>query len=308
MRGMRLERLQLKWLWLGCGLLLVVLSLVAALQYRWINQMSDSDRRQRLDVLDRSAGNLRREFTETVYETMRALRQSAAVTPETDLESGLKSLVAQWPSLAERPQMLSAVGYVVKTSDGRLLSKRMPMDGKQFSPAPWPAELTPHRDFLEQQRKQSTLEPPAAIRGLRGELIAGRPVILFPLLALRGERSPAPSAGAPGLLKGWGILELNDDYLKTQFLPELVLRHFGRSGLENHLPVVITGTDRRILYQPESGGGASPALTQAALTTVDARISIFGNKVLPPPAPGPPEEGRPIAANRSARSRLVRCF
>lgn len=304
MRAMRLERLQLKWLWLGCALLLVLLSLVAALQYRWINQMSESDRRQRLDTLDRSARNLRRDFTETVYEAMRTLRQSTALTPETDLESGLKEVVAQWPNLAERPQLLSGVGYVVKTSDGRLLCKRMPMNGKQFSNTPWPVELTSRREFLEQQRKQPMLEPPADIRTLRGELIAGRPVILFPLLALREERKPAPPAGAPAPLKGWGILELNDEYLKTQFLPELVLRHFGQSGLENYLLAVVSGASHQILYQPESVPGSTtlpPALTSVA---VDARIAIFGNKVLPPlPAPGPPEEGRRIVANRPRQNR-----
>ena len=237
-------------------------------------------------------------------EAMRTLRQSTALTPETDLESGLKEVVAQWPNLAERPQLLSGVGYVVKTSDGRLLCKRMPMNGKQFSNTPWPVELTSRREFLEQQRKQPMLEPPADIRTLRGELIAGRPVILFPLLALREERKPAPPAGAPAPLKGWGILELNDEYLKTQFLPELVLRHFGQSGLENYLLAVVSGASHQILYQPESVPGSTtlpPALTSVA---VDARIAIFGNKVLPPlPAPGPPEEGRRIVANRPRQNR-----
>jgi signal transduction histidine kinase len=296
MRGMRLGQLQLKWLWLGCGLLLLVLALVAALQYRWINQMSDSDRRQRLDMLDRSARNLRREFSETVYEAMRLLRQSATVTPGTDLESGLKDFAAQWPSIAERPQLLGAIGYAVMTSDGRLVSRQLQMDGKQFIAIPWPVELTQHREFLEKQRRQPATELPAAIRGLRGELIASRPVILFPLLALR----EGPPAGALPPIKGWGILELNDGNLKTQFLPELVFRHFGRSGLENYLLAVLTGADSQILYQPDF----KQAGTGALFAAVDARIAIFGNQVLPPlMMPGPPEEGRPSAANRPQQMR-----
>lgn len=303
MRGMRFGQLQLKWLWLGCGMLLLLLSLVAALQYRWINQLSDSDRRQRLDSLDRSARNFRRDFTETVYDAMRTLRQSGTVSPETDLESGLKDFIALWPSIAERPQLLGAVGYAVRPSDGQLVCKRLSLDGKQFIATPWPVELTQHREFLEKQRLQPTAEPPASIRGLRGELIAGRPVILFPLLALREE----PPAGASAPIKGWGILELNDGYLKTQLMPELVSRHFGQSGLENYLLAVLTGTNRQIVYQPDfsqAGITAPPALTSAAFAVVDARIAIFGNKVFPPlPIPGTPEEGRPLAANRPQQIR-----
>ncbi len=296
MRCMRLGQLQLKWLWLGCGLLLLLLSLVAALQYRWINQMSDSDRQQRLDTLDRSARNLRRDFSETVYDAIRTLRQSATLTPGTDLESGLKNFAAQWPGIAERPQLLGAVGYAVMTSDGRLVSKQLRMDGKQFIATPWPMELTPHREFLEARRRQPTTEPPASLRGLRGELIASRPVILFPLLALREE----PSAGASAPIKGWGILELNDVYLTTQFIPELVFRHFGRGGLENYLLAVLTGTNHQIIYQPDFKQAGADTLFAA----VDARIAIFGNQVLPPlMMPGPPEEGRPSAANRPQQLR-----
>ncbi len=296
MLGMRLGQLQLKWLWLGCGLLLLLLSLVAALQYRWINQMSQSDRRQRLETLDRSVRNLCRDFSETVYDALRTLRQSAAVTPETDLETGLKAFVAQWPSIAERPQLLGAVGYAVMTSDGRLVSRQLRMDSKQFIATPWPVELTQQREFLEKQRRQSTIELPPALRGPRGELIASRPVILFPMLALREESS----AGAPAPIKGWGILELNDGYLKTQFLPELVFRHFGSSGLENYLLAVLTGTNRQILYQPDFKQTNAAPLFAA----VDARIAIFGNQVPPPlMIPGTPDEGRPSAANRPQQMR-----
>lgn len=316
MRGMRLEQVQSKWLWLGCGLLLLLLSLVAALQYRWINQMSRSDRRQRLDTLDRSVRNFRRDFTETVYEAMRTLRQSAALTPETDLESGLKEFVAQWPGIAERPQLLSAVGYAVMRSDGKLICKRLRMDGKQFVALPWPEELAQHRAFLEKQRLQPRIEPPEAFRGLRGELIAGRPVIVFPLMTPREEvKSPLPP-GSPTPIKGWGLMEVSDEFLKSQFLPELVFRHFGQSGLENYLLAVVTGTDHQILYQPEyrtadsrpaetgAVGNATPsAMASATFAAVDARIAVFGNKVLPPlPTPGPPEEDRPAAANRARRN------
>lgn len=309
MRGMRLGQLQLKWLWLGCGLLLVLLSLVAALQYRWINQMSNSDRRQRLDTLDRSARNLRREFTETAYDAMRTLRQSATVTPETDLETGLKDFVAQWPSLAERPQLLGAVGYAVMRSDGKPVCKQMRLDSKQFTAIPWPVELAQHREFLEKQRLQPKTELPASIRGLKGELIAGRPVILIPLVSLPGTGGAQFPTEAH--LKGWGILELNDGYLKTQLIPELVFRHFGQSGLENYLLAVFTGANHQIVYQPDvkqadfkqAGIAAPPAMTSAAFASVDARIAIFGNKVLPPlPSPGPPEEGRPPSANRPRRN------
>jgi signal transduction histidine kinase len=92
---------------------------------------------------------------------------------------------------------------------------------------------------------------------------------------------PGPSAQ----LIGWCFLELDADYILTQLLPALAVRHFGMTSLSSYRIAVVTGDGQRILYTSD------PSLTTEDLASVDATMPLF----IPRPrgGPGPPNPGGP---------------
>ncbi|MFL6274769.1 MAG: sensor histidine kinase [Blastocatellia bacterium] len=109
---------------------------------------------------------------------------------------------------------------------------------------------------------------------------------------LRDLMIPGPADQPPGapVLRGWCFLELNSEYLKSQFLPGLVERLFGAAGLSNYQLAVVGGDGPEMIYQSDAG------LTLDALQQVDAGTVILGQETMPqiaPPPNGPPPNGPP---------------
>lgn len=334
MRTMLLERLQSKWLWIGCGVLFALLLAVAALQYSWINRLSEADRQQREEALDTSIRELRRDFNGTLNESMRIFRATPNLAAGTELESHLTNLSAQWREATHRPQLISAVGLAKVNSDGAIVFKTLRMRETEFAAQEWPGELTQFREILEKRLRMPGGEPPLFPRGFACELVNGSPVLAFPLVegqllgdefgsrrpqessrptdsrALLQSLSPMQKGSAihPPELKGWCFLEMNAEYLRTQLLPELIEQHFGRRGIDDYQLAVITGRDHQILYQAsrrdvgkQAPGGKPPAgpaerpFSAALLASLDARATIFARQVQGPMPGVAPPQGPPPA-------------
>lgn len=90
--------------------------------------------------------------------------------------------------------------------------------------------------------------------------------------AMRRRRPPQPhpDALAPRLI-GWCFLELNDEYLQQQLLPELVGKHFASSAALAHYRVgVVTNDLQQLLYASDA------ALTAAIARANDGAVLLFG--------------------------------
>lgn len=326
MRAMLLERLQSKWLWIGCGVLFALLLAVAALQYDWINRLSDADRQQREEALDNSVRGLRREFNNALNDSMRIFRPTPNLPVGTELEKHLAELASRWRESARRPPLLHAVSLAKENPDGTVVFKTLQIGEPEFITREWPGELTQFREILEKRLRMPGGEPPLFPRGFACELVNGIPVIAFPLVegqflgdevgrqrppdssrptdsrALMQSLSPLQEGSHPPKLTGWCFLEMNIEYLRSQLLPELVEQHFGRRGIDDYQIAVITGRDHQVLYQagkpdPEEKppvNSAERPFSAEQLGSLDARTSIFSRQVQGPmPGVAPPQGPRP---------------
>ena len=69
MRAM-FDRVRTNWLVPGCVAVLLLTVLAGVQQYRWINRVSDADRRQRREVMERTLRNFSGDFRDTLLRLL----------------------------------------------------------------------------------------------------------------------------------------------------------------------------------------------------------------------------------------------
>ncbi len=309
------ERIKANWLMLSCGLLLLLLLLAAALQYRWINRVSEADRQQRKESLDSSLRNFRNEFTTAIQEPLPRFRPALFIHPETALEPYFIGLFEQWKTTALHPQMLSAISFGIESPEEKTVFERRTASEDKFTEQPWPEDLGRYRATLGRSWHRHGDGPPPIPGIFFFELAAGRPVIAFQLIAAERDQPGADTASPPSFqsgepppfqrqrrdegpraeLRGWCFLELDPDYLRASLLPELIARHFGTTSYQI---AVITGQPPQVIYQSEASLN-SEKLTAAALASADAQTIILSHQIQGP-------RGRPDFGDGGGRRRRGR--
>jgi signal transduction histidine kinase len=314
-------RIKERWFSAGLVVLALLLVLAAWLQYRWINRASQADLLERRQSLNGALAGVKGECNATIQELLPMFRPAPDVPAGVDLEARLLRLYSQWQRTANRPPLLGAV-YLGEMRDGRLAFSRLNARDRKFRPQAWPESLSFYGEALIKRLRMPDGLPPYFPRGFAFELIAARPVIIFPMVerhappgpfgpdppppprrndrprpppdgepphSVRELLSPAAVAQPPGApeLRGWCFLELNSEYFKLQLLPSLIEQVFGANGLDNYQLAVVGGDAPEMIYQSDA------ALTIDALAQVDAGITLIGQETLPPSAPPSlPEESQ----------------
>src|SRR6185295_17410079 len=103
------DRIRSKWLIPGCVALVLLTLFAGALQYHWINRVSDADRRQRHDFLAGTLRNFSGDFRETMMRLIPFFRLPPTAKDTEAFEPSLLELTRQWRSTADRPQLLKSI-------------------------------------------------------------------------------------------------------------------------------------------------------------------------------------------------------
>ena len=331
MQGMIFSRIKSSWLLIGSIALMLVLVLSAVQQYRWMNRVSEADRRQRREYIDTTLRGTTNDFRETILDLLPAFRPAPTIPPNTDIDSYLAARMSQWRETSDRPQMLKSVS-VAKASSSGVTFRRLGAGEQAFKSQEWPDTLTIFRTILEQRLRMPGGEPPLFPNGFAFEFFDGHPTIVFPLV-INGEPPPSPGESQPGTrsqpspstgpqalglprndapppgssdvlrqlrpasprevrapeLLGWCFLQLDQDYLRYQLIPELVNRHFSREALADYQLAVVTDRPPRILYQSDATVAIDSFSRDDAWGILFDRHAQPGRPgPPPPPGPGPP--------------------
>jgi signal transduction histidine kinase len=259
----------------------IVVIVLAFLQYKWSNQISEATSVRLADSLQMSMINWHLEL----YRDLRQVCLTLGVDPEGEPLPDLRRFAgsfAEWRSTAQDPDIVSNL-YVL-TPDGPAHS-----DTLRFNPATggfqsdsWPTDLAALRGKLSQI---ATVSPGAAdlagrfskpalqtqhqhfVDGIypRGPLIAWRfdagiPALLHPIFGKRDRHESVR----------WVVVELNDNELRNRILPDLVQRYFqGTDGLDFEV-AVIGGSPRSVIYSSDPGFG------QKQVVDPDGTMDLFG--------------------------------
>ena len=165
-------------------LLVAGLGLLATLQYRWIDRVSDAEgQRMRASAdfaMRRLAEDLGREV-ESVFE--------AFARPDSP---GVAAAFERWQRSASHPGLVAEVDLAVRGQSGWSLQRLDPLNGR-LDAVSWPPELEPLRarfGLLEVAQPGRRFELPMP-------MIDGVPVLVIPQRADRSEGEGTPMNSAP---------------------------------------------------------------------------------------------------------------
>jgi signal transduction histidine kinase len=327
------DRVRRNWLVLGCVAVLLLTLLAGVLQYRWIKRVSEADRQQRREVRERTLRNFSGDFRDTLLRLLPFFRLPPNERNDAAFEPHMIEIIRRWHSTSDRPQLLASISIGAQSNTGAVFRRLQPGDN-QFKTEDWPNEFVVYRRILEERLRFPGGQPPFYPNGFAFEFFQGRPVMIFPLVTggsqpewqrpggamvesppsppplgprdLLQSLKPAPPQGSADVpeLRGWCFLEVDDDYLRQNLIPELVARHYGTG--DRYQVAVVATEPLSMIY------GSDPTLTIGSFSQVNAGIVLLDASMQqgrqgPPPlrspngfAPGPEAfvsgpQGMPLA-------------
>jgi len=283
---------QKTWLmWLLVATMLVLLPLLAVLQYRWLGEVSAAERERMQANLKTSAerfcSDFDRELT-VIYSQIQNLTESGLQQPANATADLLSPVFAarysHWATGNPKTKLISGVYRIGDDANGKLALAVFNSDSGTFQLIDWPENLLPLRQRFEAQR-QSRETAQAAIRsifnGKDNLKIPGKTQGFFLKIqnGVTADDIPAlviPDAHSPNLppilerRSASTVVVLNEELIKNELLPSLARRYFSADGdSEFNLAVVRRNDPANLIYRT----GSSPSLNDFEKS--DAQTSFF---------------------------------
>ncbi len=246
------------------GMVAVVCTL-AVLQYRWTGEISRSEQQRLKGNLTTSVRGFEQEFSYDIERLCEAFEIDPEVAP-----ASLGNLVVRqqsaWERVASRPALLARVD-IWKLEEGHASFESFEASGRHLAEASLPARLDSLHQYLERQAQL-----------LNARVIGDREALYYPWTF----QGPAPALVRPIFhvvnardmyvqLQGFLILEFNEEFLEQQYVPELVVRHFGEPGLMSFGVAVRTiKAPNRTIYTTNANSGVSNSAPDAAVNLFDS--------------------------------------
>jgi two-component system sensor histidine kinase SenX3 len=206
---------------------------LAALEYHWLDQVSQADREQRRASLDERA----REFADDFDRELSRLYvflETASSAAETGADAAFAKRYDAWHETARDPRMLRAIYRAKAGTQGPTLAEYRPHT-QTFTRVPWPDALAP---------LQAGFGPISGAPDprLRDPVNASIPAVVVGLQSLPklfhsdGSVNTFVSVTvSPDVL----IAYLDRSYLQSVFLPALAARYFPKSSVDPYRLAVI---------------------------------------------------------------------
>jgi signal transduction histidine kinase len=233
------HRLPLALIWPSA--LVVLVGVLAFFQYRWLGQVSESERDRMRATLNQRAHEFADDFDRETSRAYAALQFTADDVAEKDWESFAKRYDA-WKESARYPQLIRNI-FITPVPDSADPLMQFDPGARTFRPAEWPPELDPVRARLHTRTEQVTSPLPAgAIKfvALGGSpVISSVPAILIPVPEARTVTGGRGDTFTFRVGTAYVVLELDRDFMVQTMLPSLVARHF---AIDDYRVVV---TDQR---------------------------------------------------------------
>jgi len=263
-------------------ILSVLLAVLAALQYRWLGQVSDGELGQMRFYLNATANRLAGDFDGELTDAYNAFYPELA-SAEIDDGTTYVNQYIRWASGAQHPNLIKRIWLATAKKDSSFTLRELIEDEYRFVSCPWPDELIHLRQRLIKQlqvaqnasagQTASRNDPNRTIDMEIGHIDEEIPALLVPVsrsVMLR-EETPFSSPTSSNLI----ILGLDLPYIKDQILPEIIQKVTSNdSQLDFRIEVVSRkNPDNVILFsnlsKNNSDVGNRTSLTGQADVTVD---------------------------------------
>lgn len=248
------------------GALIVLLALLAVLQYRWLGQVSAGERELMQASLRISADRFREDFNREFNQAYSVFEMDEAALRD-EAGNGYAERYADWFATATYPQIVKGVYRVKKGEDGEFYLARFDEATRSFAAREWPADFAVLRRRFEQQQQSGAKARPGFI-GTPDSIAENIPALVGSIASTKtfGERKEIDWWHPAGYV----IIALDLDYIRQKFIPALAVHYFSDGGkLDYNLTVISRSDPHRIIYQSDASSNG------AALSSGDATINLL---------------------------------
>jgi len=271
----------------------IVVIVMAVLQYRWSNQVSEATSIRLADSLQMSMINWHLDFFRDFSEICIAMRVDAEIGAQDDGNQYARRFL-EWKKTAAHPELVSAI-YVLRRDEshgpGALVLDPAAL---RFAPGNLSSNLSGLRQELLKLSLQTsapgssaqTISPQDSRSQASKREFADRFYSGGPLAGWQFESGipalvrPIPRWGPEGPDRGnstfrgveWLVIVLDQKTIQDQLLPDLAQRYFrGTEGLDYQVAVVAGSKPMRVLYSSDANFG------DREVTDADGVMNIFGH-------------------------------
>jgi signal transduction histidine kinase len=204
-------------------------SILGILQYRWTSGMSGAEQERLKAALATSVRNFDQQFA---YDFER-LGESFEIDPEapaSTIDARVLRQYSNWTQTTPRRDLVAGLDVWGTDDGGGPHLESLDPEKKRFRDGPWPKQLQSLHPFLEKQFAQL----PPLMSGHDATyypwtFYGDAPALVRPLFKISSEGGDSDMQVQP---VGYLIIQINGDFLKGSYLPELVDHDFGSSGFK----------------------------------------------------------------------------
>ena len=245
---------------------LLLLPILAMLQYRWIGQVSDAERERRERSLQRATSQVAHDLD---FELMRAFAglQIDGLSVRNDDWTDYADRARSWLAASAAPAIVDEV-LLADADRGRLRLRRWDFTAGAFAAAEWPASLAALQARLAGELARWDDDASAVPLRPADLMSETDDALVIPVSPVAQHPGQAPTRFEP--VFGYTIVRLNVAHIREQFLPALVERHFPQSADEFRLAVVSRRDPGAVIYASDAGDVAE------LVARPDASADLFG--------------------------------
>ena len=266
---MRIRTLPLRLI-VPAGLVALV-GVLATLEYRWLGQVSEADRDRRRASLQQHAEEFADDFDRELLR-LYLLMQGDSVGVAAGTWGSFATHLDLWRDTARDPRILRAI-YLVDGDPPEARVRKFNQDTRAFVEAAWPDALLPIREHMTGIFKDSAGGLDRLVIVPRDPIAASVPALIVNLPSIQTLQAIQPL----GLMSyrrsgGFLIAYLDQDVLRSSFLPALAARYFPARDADSYRLAIVDATDRA---RPPVLSRDWPAGVPIDPGKTDARVSLF---------------------------------
>ena len=224
--------------WFSLGILAALCGILAMLQYRWIGEVSRSERDKLQGDLQTSLYRLSREFNTEINGAAWALMPADEEIGRAGRDAAYAARYEQWKTRHRHNRLFRHIALAAPKG-GLLLLRNLDLATGAFRASEWPVQWTGVREQILMRREG---RPPGPF--------TQDEVSLFELPRFGNPAKDRSSRDTSE--QEWLILDLDLDYVRRALLPELIQRHLTTNGkLDYHVEVVVKASPFNLIYPPD---------------------------------------------------------
>lgn len=275
--------------------LVVLLGVLAWLQYRWLGQVSEAERERMQTTLSAGAARFTQDFDRELGRVYLSLKLDADVWGARDGEA-YAARYEEWRATTPHAQLVRDI-YVVDggVAGGQSQLTRFDAAARKFVPvdAAWPAEFAALRLRFQQARALLPAHAGTELFAPQPNVDHAIPAVIIPIVpdeppTIRDRSADAGGDGNRAFgagnerkvlltnyspLAAYTVVSLDLDYIKRELWPALARRYFSSGDkLDYRISVVDAAAPQKLVYQSAPDAAATAGTTPAS---GDVRADIF---------------------------------